>query len=480
MHASLIHPALYALGDVTLAVDHQTLSVVDVNRASRFLGFTREELFALALDALAATPRADLERRLSSPDAAIFDVTVRGKTGELNATARVTALGAHALVTFREAPFGDEKRQARDEIEKARALLGDALRRLEPAVASPPEPEPVEVPSRASIPDLTPEHYASLVAETEVHPTRRIDIQRRYGLATDAARAELDRVWSERFSRDPSLLERGRLLEAHYRDWFEVQARRLEESSASMASVRSAAMAAQPRAQAQAQPQAQNQAVGGSASSVESPASLQNPRPVKEERTTAPRAPADIDLAYVAAALGAVLVHARLDRGEGATLRAPGGAVLTVDERLAGTPEGCFVGAHEAGHLVLHPDVGLSAWCRGASGSFFQREIDASDFGSRLLTPGPLVEAWLRGAAALSPRGFTLHAARAFAGVFAVPLATALLRLVARLEEPLAAVCTRAGNVRWCPRRTTSRSAHDALPPRARGARATDRVARAP
>jgi hypothetical protein len=162
------------------------------------------------------------------------------------------------------------------------------------------------------------------------------------------------------------------------------------------------------------------------------------------------------DVAF-AAALGAVLVHARLDRGEGATLRAPGGAVITVDDRLGGTPEGRFAGAHEAGHLVLHPDVGLSAWCRGASGSFFQREIDASDFGSRLLTPGPIVEAWLEAARAALARGFTLDVARAFADVFRVPLAVALLRLVGLLEEPLAAVCTRGGTVRWW-------SATDAFP----------------
>jgi hypothetical protein len=42
-----------------------------------------------------------------------------------------------------------------------------------------------------------------------------------------------------------------------------------------------------------------------------------------------------------------------------------------------------------------------------------------------------------------------LHAACAFADVFRVPLALALLRLVGRLEEPLAAVCTRGGVVRW-------------------------------
>jgi hypothetical protein len=162
------------------------------------------------------------------------------------------------------------------------------------------------------------------------------------------------------------------------------------------------------------------------------------------------RRPGEIDLAVVVAAHGGVLVHGRLDRGEGAMLRTPAGAVLTVDERLEGTPHGLFIAAHEAGHLVLHPDVGLSAWCRVVSGSFFQREIDASDFGSRVLTPGPLVEAWLRAAeATLGAHGLTLHVARAFADVFRVSLPVALLRLVARVEEPLAAVCTREGVVRW-------------------------------
>jgi hypothetical protein len=161
------------------------------------------------------------------------------------------------------------------------------------------------------------------------------------------------------------------------------------------------------------------------------------------------REPDDIDVRYVAAALGSVLLHAPLERGEGTTLRAPGGSVLTVDARLEGTPLGRFIGMHEVGHVVLHPDIGLSTWCRGASGSFFQREIDASDFGSRALTPSPLVRAWLPSMAASRKVRPTLSLVRSFAETFRVPLPLALLRLVDELGAPVAVVQTRGGVVRW-------------------------------
>lgn len=54
-------------------------------------------------------------------------------------------------------------------------------------------------------PVLDLEKYAVLCAWTELHPGRRPDLHRQYGLADEAARAELDRQFEARFRRDPSL-----------------------------------------------------------------------------------------------------------------------------------------------------------------------------------------------------------------------------------------------------------------------------------
>jgi hypothetical protein len=162
------------------------------------------------------------------------------------------------------------------------------------------------------------------------------------------------------------------------------------------------------------------------------------------------RTPDEIDLHYAACARGALLVFEPIPRGSGTTLRGPGAGILSVDQALAGTPEGRFVEAHEIAHHELHPDIGLRAFCRGVSGSFFQREIDASDFGSRFLTPEALVRVGLSSArGGGSCRGTSLTLATAFADAFRVPLDLALMRLCDAIDEPILVAHTRAGRVQW-------------------------------
>lgn len=54
-------------------------------------------------------------------------------------------------------------------------------------------------------PVLDLEKYAVLCAWTEMHPDRRPDLHRQYGLADEAARAQLDQQFAARFRKDPSL-----------------------------------------------------------------------------------------------------------------------------------------------------------------------------------------------------------------------------------------------------------------------------------
>ncbi len=54
-------------------------------------------------------------------------------------------------------------------------------------------------------PVLDLEKYAVLCAWTELHPQRRADLHRQYGLADEAARTQLDLQFAARFRQDPSL-----------------------------------------------------------------------------------------------------------------------------------------------------------------------------------------------------------------------------------------------------------------------------------
>lgn len=121
--------------------------------------------------------------------------------------------------------------------------------------------------------DLTAEQYASLLAEIDVHPARRAEIAARHGIATEAARTEVDRVWAERTSRDPALSERGRALFVSYRDWFQAQSH------------------AQSQAQAQPVPASQQAERRITAPHVQEPAAV--PLPFSAEHG-APMAPAAV------------------------------------------------------------------------------------------------------------------------------------------------------------------------------------------
>ena len=71
-------------------------------------------------------------------------------------------------------------------------------------------------------PQLTLEQFASLTAEIGMHPERRSDIERRYGLDTQSHDHE-KRGWAMRFLDDQAVAERYRSLIDEYRSWLQRQ-----------------------------------------------------------------------------------------------------------------------------------------------------------------------------------------------------------------------------------------------------------------
>lgn len=249
--ANVLHPSLYELPDVTLAVDVQTHHIVDVNRALA-LGYSRGELIGTDVRALAADPTTlELDHLLAANarprevafrgrHAATAIISVHASKAETNGT---SAVDSFALLTHRESP---ERAAERDELRDLRARLAgilEGLERLTERVATPPvaitRSPSIELPmpshadaprhleaerSSAHLPELTLEQYASLVAECDVCPERRAEIAGRYGVLSDAERAELDRSWAKRFAADAVLYERKSALVGHYVEWYRQQA----------------------------------------------------------------------------------------------------------------------------------------------------------------------------------------------------------------------------------------------------------------
>jgi hypothetical protein len=79
-------------------------------------------------------------------------------------------------------------------------------------------------PAAGAEPQLSLEHYASLVAECAVWPDARAAIRGRYGL-TDVAHDQVEGHFNRRFAEDPALHGRFLGLFVRYRDWLKSQAR---------------------------------------------------------------------------------------------------------------------------------------------------------------------------------------------------------------------------------------------------------------
>lgn len=229
----LLHSALRALPDITLAIDPLSLSIVDVNRAVSALGYSRAELLALGLDALLECPRDDLARFVRAADGRAVELLARRRDGALGRVSARAATSAGAatlpcvLLVLREMP---EHARALEQIERLRGVLTGVLNSLEqlseegaciavPAPAPEPPSDPVE-----RLPDFSLEQYAALGVETDLNAGRSQEINARYGLPSDAARARLDAHWRDRLERDPPLRGHWEALTVHYRTWFKAQA----------------------------------------------------------------------------------------------------------------------------------------------------------------------------------------------------------------------------------------------------------------
>lgn len=228
----LLHVALRALPDVTLAIDPTSLRIIDVNRVGDALGYPRAELLALGLDALLQCPRDDLARFVRAADGRAIELPARqrdGGLGRVSARAATSAGAATApcvLLVLREVP---EHARALEQIDRLRGVLSGALESLDqlaeegariavPAAAPQVESLPLE-----RLPELSIEHYASLGVETERSRGRGQEINARYGILSDSARARLDGQWRERMDRDAPLREQWEALTTHYRAWFRAQ-----------------------------------------------------------------------------------------------------------------------------------------------------------------------------------------------------------------------------------------------------------------
>jgi hypothetical protein len=210
--SELLHRALYALPDVTLAVDGRSLRIVDVNRAGDAFGYSRAELTALALDALLDSPRAEIASCVAAADRILLATRVRRKDGtSAAATVRASTSAAAAvmpcvLVVVREAALQVAEPGV---IEDACVALRSALASLERLV-----------PAAPTAPELSLAEYASLQVEREMGRDPLDKIDGRYGL-TPPLRAELDRAWRAKLDREPALRQELARLVAQYREWFQ-------------------------------------------------------------------------------------------------------------------------------------------------------------------------------------------------------------------------------------------------------------------
>jgi hypothetical protein len=304
--SELLHAALYALPDVTFAVEPRGLRIVDVNRPREAFGHAREELAAMSLDALLDTPREELARFVMAADGRPMEVGVRLKNRAIvhaSAGASISAAAASlpcVLVVLREAP---EHAHVLEEVDRIRGVLSSVQEGLERLTehrhaAAPPssagEP-PVEAPA-VWLPELSLAQYVSLCVETERSPGRAHEVDARYGLSSEAARVELHRQWNEKLAGDAALKTEWSALYAQYRGWFQAQERARGESGVIPAPVAAAPTQPEPP-QPPAQPEAPRTAratapsAGVQAATLPFTASVTPTRPTGAPATPPPARP---------------------------------------------------------------------------------------------------------------------------------------------------------------------------------------------
>jgi hypothetical protein len=130
----------------------------------------------------------------------------------------------------------------------------------------------------AKTPALTLEQYVSLCVETELEPALAQQIDARYGVANEAARAELHRSFGERLAADPALKTQWAALYAHYREWFRTHPRAGDPTPPAVENAEQAGQAAA-RAQRTTSPNAEARAASLPFAPAERPAPLVGQKP---------------------------------------------------------------------------------------------------------------------------------------------------------------------------------------------------------
>jgi Zn-dependent peptidase ImmA (M78 family) len=166
------------------------------------------------------------------------------------------------------------------------------------------------------------------------------------------------------------------------------------------------------------------------------------------------RAPEEIDVEALAAALGAFVVPfnkgtARRTALDATLVRAGDRGVIGIAHDPLGTARGRFSIAHEIGHFLLHEGRAPQAVCGAVElerrGRLYQDEAQANAFARELLMP----QAMFAPRCALAP---TLESLRDLATLFGTSLLATSLRAAQIGPAPLAVVVSSGGVVRWSAR----------------------------
>ncbi len=162
------------------------------------------------------------------------------------------------------------------------------------------------------------------------------------------------------------------------------------------------------------------------------------------------QAPDEIDVALIAAHLGAVpLVRAPANQ-EGHVVARGAAAVIALSEASCRSPKWRFVVAHELGHVLLHRGIDRLEGCtageplRASSPEALRvAEKEANDFATAMLMPRGLFVRFR------DRRALCIEAVRAVARAFATSLTATALRWVQLAEEPCAVVYAERERIAW-------------------------------
>lgn len=157
------------------------------------------------------------------------------------------------------------------------------------------------------------------------------------------------------------------------------------------------------------------------------------------------RSPSHLVVEAIAWRFGLTVYRTPLDGAEGCLVRREaGGAILVAEQQDAGRYR--FTVAHELGHFLLHPTIGLQPCVQADFAPWTvsrQTERDADDFAAELLLPRELVATRMH---ASEP---SLTAIEALAQEFLTSLTATAIRYVEVSGFPCALVVSSAAGIEW-------------------------------